>query len=146
MRSLVLPEQPQDVLIRLGGERERRRGQRLARLQRKQARALLVGVGQGQVVGAGLQRIDRLLCEIRAILDDRYVRRIGGRLVLQGGERIVDVGERGVGVEIGLERIVEATMPSPSEVSLMPATTSLVVADWFMITVRFLLFTRLTPL
>src|SRR5262247_1520907 len=99
-------EQPQHVLVGLRGEREGSRGQRLAGLQREQARSLFVGVGQGQIVDAGLQRVDRLFGELGAILDDRHVGRVGRGLVLQRGERVVDVGKRDVDVVVVLERVL----------------------------------------
>src|SRR5262245_28290675 len=53
--SCDLPEQTQHVLVRLRRQREGRRGQRLASLQGQQLGADLVGIGERQVVDAGVQ-------------------------------------------------------------------------------------------
>ena len=43
----------------------------------------LVGVGEHQVVGAGLQRVDHVLGEVLAVLHDRQVRTEGRSLRAQ---------------------------------------------------------------
>src|SRR5436305_7745723 len=53
-----LAEQAQHVPVRLGGKRQGGRRELLAGLQREQVGAFLVGVGERQTVGSGLQRVD----------------------------------------------------------------------------------------
>ena len=50
----LLPEQPQHVLVGLRGQRQRGGRQLLAGLQGEQVGALLVAVGEREVVGAGI--------------------------------------------------------------------------------------------
>jgi len=57
-------EQPQHRLVGLRGQRQGRGGQLLTGLQGEEVCAFLVGVGQDQVVGAGLQRSDQVLGEV----------------------------------------------------------------------------------
>src|SRR5664279_789614 len=73
-RRRSLAEQPQHVLVGLRSERQRGGRQLLAGLQRKQVGAFLVGVGEREVVRAGLQRVDRRLGEVLADLHDRQAR------------------------------------------------------------------------
>src|SRR6185312_13790007 len=82
-----LLEQPQYVLIRLSGERQRRSGELLARLQGQQVGALFIGVRERQVVGAGLQRVDHRLGEILANLHRLQIRAQRLRLRAQGRQR-----------------------------------------------------------
>ena len=79
-----LLEQAEHVLVGLRGERQGGGRQLLAGLQGEQVGAFLVGVGERQVVGAGLQRVDRRLGEVLADLHGRQARaeRLGLRAQL----------------------------------------------------------------
>src|SRR5262245_17718244 len=65
-----LAKQPQHRLIGLRGERQRRGRKLLAGLQRQHVGAFLIVVGEDEVVGADLQRVDHRLGELGAILHD----------------------------------------------------------------------------
>src|ERR1700722_14238590 len=85
-------EQLQHALLRLVGKRQRGDRDRLAGRQRLAVGRFLVGVGQRQVRGAGLQHVDQVLREVLADLHDRQVRtEVRGFRAQRGG----DVGERG---------------------------------------------------
>src|SRR5581483_586273 len=95
----ALSEQPENLLVRLVGQRQCDRGNLLTGLQRRQVRSFLVRVGQRQVIRTDLQRVDDVLGEILTSLNDRQActkfstlrtQRIGGRR--NGGERRIDIG------------------------------------------------------
>ena len=79
-------EDLQDRLVGLGRERQRGGGQLLARLQGKEVGALLVGVGDHEVVRTGLQRADEVVGEVLARLHRGQVRTEGRSLAAQGIE------------------------------------------------------------
>ena len=97
----VLAEQPQHRLVGLRRERQRGGGKLLAGLQGQHVGAFLVGVGQHQIVGAGLQRADQVLGEVLTGLHGGELRAEGRGLGAQrlqcgvdGAERRVDVANR----------------------------------------------------
>src|SRR5690606_38663919 len=63
----TLAEERQHRLVGLSGQRQRRGRQRLAGLQGEQVGTFLVGVGDDEVVGAGLQRVDHGLGGVRRV-------------------------------------------------------------------------------
>src|SRR5216684_79052 len=77
---LKLREQLEHRLLRLVRNRQGRNRQLLAGLQGKEVRAFLVLVGQNQLVGAGLQRVDEILGEILTGLNRRRIRAEGHSL------------------------------------------------------------------
>src|SRR6185437_6005695 len=89
--SPVLTEQLQHALLRLVGERQRGHRDRLAGRQRLAVGRFLVGVGQRQVRGAGLQHVDQVLGEVLTDLHDRQVRTEVRGFRAQRGR---DVGQR----------------------------------------------------
>ena len=97
-------EQLQHALLRLVGERERGHRDRLAGRQRLAVGRFLVGVGQRQVRGAGLQHVDQVLREVLTDLHDRQVRTEVRRFRAQRG---ADVAERGQNLvrRVGVEEV-----------------------------------------
>ena len=100
-----LLEQAEHALAGLRGERQRGGRELLAGLQREQVGAFLVGIGEGEAVGAGLQRVDHRLGEVLADLHRRQVgaERLG--LATQRGQRGCQVGGGGVDVGVGSPRV-----------------------------------------
>src|SRR5690606_30437543 len=79
-------EQAQHVLVGLRSKRQSGGRKLLAGLQGQQVRAFLVRVGEGEGVGAGLQRVDRRLGEVLADLHGGQAGAEGLRLRTQRGE------------------------------------------------------------
>src|ERR1700738_3832287 len=87
-------QQLQHALLRLVGERQRGHRDRLARRQRLAVGRFLVGIGQRQIGGAGLQHVDQVLVEVLTELHDRQVRTQGRRLGTERGAGRAEYGER----------------------------------------------------
>src|SRR5262249_21502268 len=87
----------QHARLRLVGQRQRRDRDRLAGRQRLAVGRFLVGVGQRQVRGAGLQNVDQVLVEVLTDLHDREIRTQRGGFRAQRGGGRVERGQRLVG-------------------------------------------------
>src|SRR5690606_6186564 len=86
-----LTDQLEDRLIGLRSQRERGARQRLAGLQSQQVGGFFVHVGQRQIGGASLQRVDHVLGEVLTVLHDRQVRAEGRRLRPDAVQRRLEV-------------------------------------------------------
>src|SRR6202035_4767988 len=87
----------QNALLRLVGERQRGRRNRLAGRQRLAVGRFLVGVGQRQSGRTGLQHVDQVLVEVLADLHDRQVGAEGRGLRPQRDAGGVERRQNGVG-------------------------------------------------
>src|SRR6202022_2270304 len=87
----------QPALLRGVGQRQRGHRDRLAGRQRLAVGRFLVGVGERQVGGAGLQHVDQVLVEVLADLHDRQVRSEARSFRAQRGAGGRQCGQRFVG-------------------------------------------------
>src|SRR6202022_3703411 len=90
-------QQLQHALLRGVGQRQRGHRDRLAGRQRLAVGRFLVGIGQRQVGGAGLQHVDQVLVEVLTELHDRQVRTQRRGFGTERSAGRAECGERRVG-------------------------------------------------
>jgi len=100
-----LAEEAKDCSLALRGQSQGIQAQLLARLQCQEIGALLVQVGERKFAGSAFERVDQILGEIEACLQDRAVRTKRRRISSKRNQGARNRGQGGIDIGIGAKII-----------------------------------------